>query len=263
MGVPVLSSQMVLFFRGILLMGLDCISVSIDTIVPKKYAALTGTTPGHLQRVLSSVERLLTSSIKVKVGTVITKGQNEDTQELHELLSVFKQMGIEDIAVTEACPFPHVSSDHLFSLHELTSLSEIYEMTGAQFVSTTEAVPATAQSSARSLNCGLGRSVIFVSHELDVYPCPGIQEITLGNLANDSLETIWETSPGLQELREIAPAKLACANCPVVGLCKGGCRAKALAYFGTIEREDPMACCYYGQSSPSVTGVTEKERWKQ
>ncbi len=75
----------------------------------------------------------------------------------------------------------------------------------------------------------------------EVTPCPYLPE-SGGNLAADSLASIWEESPLFEALRQRDRLSGRCGRCEYRPLCSG-CRARALAAHGDMMGEDP-ACAY-------------------
>ena len=51
--------------------------------------------------------------------------------------------------------------------------------------------------------CPVCTASLCVSHYGDVYPCEGLQSVHLGNINEDSLASIWDYSPLVQQLREL------------------------------------------------------------
>ncbi len=61
------------------LAGLDRVNVSLDTLVPDKYAFITKSGPGDLKRVLEGIEAALDAGLTpVKINMVLLKGLNDD-----------------------------------------------------------------------------------------------------------------------------------------------------------------------------------------
>lgn len=75
----------------------------------------------------------------------------------------------------------------------------------------------------------------------DVTPCP-YMTVAAGNVREQSFREIWETSPILQELRDLNQLKGRCGICEFKELC-GGCRCRAYTAYGDYLQEDP-ACTY-------------------
>ena len=66
--------------------------------------------------------------------------------------------------------------------------------------------------------------------------------MSVGNLLNDSLMEIWETSEVLEKLRRKENLKGECGRCEMKD-CRG-CRSLALSLTGDYLEEDPHCYCF-------------------
>jgi radical SAM protein with 4Fe4S-binding SPASM domain len=96
---------------------------------------------------------------------------------------------------------------------------------------------------ASTRGCLAGTGVCFVSHTGKVYGC-GYLPVEAGDLAEQSLADIWETSPLFAELRAFDRLRGKCHGCDYVSVC-GGCRARAYGMTGDYLGEEPL-CAYKG-----------------
>jgi radical SAM protein with 4Fe4S-binding SPASM domain len=85
--------------------------------------------------------------------------------------------------------------------------------------------------------CLGGRSVCFVSHRGDVFPC-GYLPVSAGNIRARSLGEIWNSSVLFKKLRVPDNLSEPCGKCGYRELC-GGCRARAYAATGNYLGGDP------------------------
>jgi radical SAM protein with 4Fe4S-binding SPASM domain len=95
--------------------------------------------------------------------------------------------------------------------------------------------------------CMAGTQYCRIMPEGDVTPCP-YMTVVAGNVRRQSFREIWETSPVLQQLRDVKQLKGRCGQCEFNELC-GGCRCRAYAAFGDYLQEDP-ACMYQPTGQP-------------
>ena len=82
--------------------------------------------------------------------------------------------------------------------------------------------------------CPAARKFIFVAHDGYVYPCPYLLQ-PAGNVVEQPLKEIWETSEILTQLRDTDATGGKCHRCKFLVDCRG-CRALAMR-----EHKDPMA----------------------
>lgn len=85
--------------------------------------------------------------------------------------------------------------------------------------------------------CLGGVSVVFVSHTGEVFPC-GYLPVSCGSIRQEPLETIWQGSEVLADLRDFDKLKGKCSRCEFQAIC-GGCRARAFAQTGDYLTEEP------------------------
>jgi radical SAM protein with 4Fe4S-binding SPASM domain len=95
--------------------------------------------------------------------------------------------------------------------------------------------------------CMAGTHYCRIMPEGDVTPCP-YMTVVAGNVRRQRFREIWETSPVLQQLRDVKQLKGRCGQCEFNELC-GGCRCRAYAAFGDVLQEDP-ACTYQPTGQP-------------
>jgi radical SAM protein len=88
---------------------------------------------------------------------------------------------------------------------------------------------------------GDGKGVVFVSHNGELYPS-GFLALSLGNVKEGDLKSIYTTHPLLLGIRDPEKLKGRCGACEHKIIC-GGSRSRAYAEFHDVYQEDP-ACSY-------------------
>lgn len=88
--------------------------------------------------------------------------------------------------------------------------------------------------------CIIGRDGLCIMPEGSVFPCRRFP-IPIGNLLNESLKKIWESSSLLNQLRTKQNLKGQCGKCEIED-CRG-CRSLAFSLTGDYLAEDPH--CWY------------------
>ena len=89
--------------------------------------------------------------------------------------------------------------------------------------------------------CLAGTGVCFVSHTGKVYGC-GYMPVEAGDIRQNALADIWQTSAFFGELRDLETLKGKCGVCGYGKVC-GGCRARAYGSTGDYLAEEPF-CAY-------------------
>jgi radical SAM protein with 4Fe4S-binding SPASM domain len=95
--------------------------------------------------------------------------------------------------------------------------------------------------------CMAGTQYCRITPEGNVTPCP-YMTVVAGNVREQTFRQIWQTSPVLQQLRDVKQLKGRCGSCEFNELC-GGCRCRAYAAFDDYLQEDP-ACTYQPTGRP-------------
>jgi SynChlorMet cassette radical SAM/SPASM protein ScmE len=94
--------------------------------------------------------------------------------------------------------------------------------------------------------CGCPSSKISVRADGAIVPCNMLAHIQLGRINHDSLATIWQNSPALNQLRNRHTIPLAgfkfCSDCSYIPYCTGNCPGLAYTITGQVNHPSPDAC---------------------
>ena len=93
--------------------------------------------------------------------------------------------------------------------------------------------------------CGAGRCYLAIQPNGLVTPCVFMPRLVIADFRRERLADFWFDHPVLELLRDRDRRKGHCAVCRYKYYC-GGCRARALGYFGDLARSDPG--CIYNQA---------------
>lgn len=77
--------------------------------------------------------------------------------------------------------------------------------------------------------CEAGYLRLWINSKGDIFPCSHMEDLSCGNVYQDSIADVWNNSPVLKALRNPSLLKGTCASCQYRDGCRGGCRG--LAYF--------------------------------
>jgi len=86
--------------------------------------------------------------------------------------------------------------------------------------------------------CGAGRLYCALQPNGDITPCVFMPNMIVGSLRKQSFLSVWHHSEVMWKLRDRDLLKDHCGHCEYKYIC-GGCRARALGYFGDILAPDP------------------------
>ena len=98
-----------------------------------------------------------------------------------------------------------------------------------------------------AIPCKAGISRCVIRPDGDVVPCPAFKdtkELIVGNVKQDSLINIWNTSAIFKALRkkECVKIKGACSSCSFWAICKGRCPAQRLLFYGAFDSGPDPYC---------------------
>ncbi|MBN1943274.1 MAG: radical SAM protein [Phycisphaerae bacterium] len=219
------------------------VSVSLDGATAAAHDALRG--EGNFARALAGVEHLRLAGVKVQFNVTVTRanaGQLDALAELarkhqaeamHLFLLVPVGCGAELAPAQQLPPKDYLRVLEWVCGHQTDTGLELRATCGPQVY---RVASRRGLSPARGRGCLCGRSVAFVSHRGEVFPC-GYLPVRCGSVRETDFATIWETSKVFAALRDPNQLQGACGRCDYKTLC-GGCRARAFAATGDWLAED-------------------------
>ena len=111
--------------------------------------------------------------------------------------------------------------------------------------------------------CGQAQSMLFVDKDGGIYPCGPFsyhEETRLGNIQDTDFESIQLTTLYKNFANRHTDDVPECSECPLQGLCKGGCPANSYRKYNDINKKDPF--CNYWKSIISyiIAKITEEPK---
>lgn len=106
---------------------------------------------------------------------------------------------------------------------------------------------------------GWARNYMCITPTGDVLPCHAaraIRNLRFDNVRQQSLATIWQTSPGLNAFRGDSWMQEPCRSCPRKTLDFGGCRCQAFLLTGDAAATDPV-CRFSPHHAVVLTAAAE------
>ncbi|KNF07571.1 hypothetical protein CLPU_15c00650 [Gottschalkia purinilytica] len=198
----------------------DTVQMSLDSTNEEMNDWLRGK-KGHYKAVSNAVDLLLKHNVKVRLAATVTKKNFYDILNINKefpevkfqftpMLKIGKGKEVASMAFT-----PEEFIEHITNLPEKDNIlltDNIYKIgTKAQI-------------------CGAGTSVLSISSDGNVYPCQMLHhdDFSCGNIKNDSLENIYNTSKIINEFRNLeVDGVYGCKDCDIRYICGGGCRANS------------------------------------
>lgn len=243
--------------------GVSYVEVSLDSAVPGKHDAFRGV-PGYWQRALEGIRNAVgVEKLRVGLAPTITA---RNFAELDDMFRLAKELGAKNSCAFNFVPTGRgkgMATEDLTPQQREQKLAVLYNRMpddGVTVMSTCpqfgrycleqnpEGLVASSHLSiapgrcARILaeyvgGCGCGRVYCAIQPNGVVAPCV-FMPLPIGDLRQQSLAEIWESSPILQELRDRENLKGHCRVCAYRQVC-GGCRARAYGYTGDYNGPDP------------------------
>lgn len=109
-------------------------------------------------------------------------------------------------------------------------------------------------------NCGIGTTRLVIKSNGVVTPCLSFEDdVSLGNIREQSLSDIWNNSPLLNRLRSMSVFKTdICKDCELAAVCKGGCIAETYRETGEFSCYDKYECVAFEVTKDDYIYVEEE-----
>lgn len=204
------------------------VSVSLSTLNPERFDKMSQK-KGMLEAVFNSLTLLKSAgyhSDKMPLLAIQSIASSPTMDELSELRTFSHQQGCMFI-VNRAIPVGGMTAENVASPADLKAFLD------QESGDTTASVPFSGNTPCNRLKAGC-----YIGSDALVRPCPSI-ELIAGDLREQSITTIWQNSPILQQSRNIEQRlEGACGKCSENYRCYG-CRAVAHATWGNLTGPDP------------------------
>jgi radical SAM protein with 4Fe4S-binding SPASM domain len=245
-------------------LGTDYIEVSLDSARAQDHDDFRGV-KGAFEKTISGIQNCVAEGIFTCIATTVTR---LNLQQVPEIIEVAKRLKVKRFMAFNFIPTgrgleaaeldltPEQREQLLTWLFhenktgdiEVLSTAPQYarvslEASGGVDVAPTHFYIGEASWNLKLLaefigGCGAGRLYCALQPNGDVSPCVFMPSLRIGNLRENSLIDIWHNSQVLNKLRNRESLQGNCGKCEYRFIC-GGCRARALAYFGDLSAPDP------------------------
>jgi radical SAM protein with 4Fe4S-binding SPASM domain len=219
------------------------VSVSLDGANAATHDAMRG--EGNFSKTLAGVKHLRTAGVKVQFNVTVTRAnanqldavtalaREHQAEAMHLFMLVPVGCGAEIAPTRQLAPPEYLRVLEWICDQKSEAGLELRATCGPQVYRVAAQRGITL---GRGRGCLCGRSVAFVSHRGEVFPC-GYLPVRCGSVREASFETIWKTSAVFADLRDETKLQGVCGGCPSKKIC-GGCRARAYATAGDYLAED-------------------------
>ncbi|MEZ4547097.1 MAG: TIGR04053 family radical SAM/SPASM domain-containing protein [Thermodesulfobacteriota bacterium] len=180
------------------------------------------------------------------------RGKVEDTISPEEYESVFEKM----YELSKIMPYDIKSTEAPHYRRYVTQARVREKRSGGVLP---RAVPGIMRDAIGRAPRGIndGKGFVFISHRGEVYPS-GFLPLSGGNVKNESIVSIYRTSPLFTGIRDYDMLKGKCGVCEFKNIC-GGSRARAYAVTGDFMESEPW-CVYIPAKYVQVESDEGKNR---
>ncbi|MBC7328038.1 radical SAM protein [bacterium] len=235
------------------------VAVSIDSANPEKHDFFRGV-KGAWERSIQGIKNIIEAGGNAILSVTVTKYNYDEFQDILEL---GKKLGVYKVMVYNFIPTgrgKEIWNSDLTPEEKESILQQMYDFLGEGGSLCTTApqlgricldrdkpefapIAHLGTGKAKDLSllaeliggCGVARAYMAIQPDGTITPCVYMPEVHLGHIKTDRILDVWHNHPFLNRLRDRKLLSGACGSCEFNKAC-GGCRARALAYFG-----DPMA----------------------
>ncbi len=243
--------------------GVARVSVSLDGATAEVHDRMRQI-PGAFDRALEGIRHLHEAGVPLQINVTLTKQNVHQLEDVYNLAKSLSAVAVHVfMLVPVGCGQVLAETDMLSPQQYEKILQDIcaLENRGEIQIKVTcgphyERVKRQLRMGSVSPNphskgCLAGLGVLFVSHRGDVYPC-GYLPVHCGNILEERLIEIWDSSEDLARLRDVAALEGKCGLCGYKQVC-GGCRARAFGMTGNYLGEEPF--CAYDPRAATPGGI--------
>ncbi len=208
---------------------------------------------GSFNKALDGIKRLKRINKRVSVLMVVTR---QNINQIYDVMSEMKKLGVNKFGINDLLPFGRGKD-----IEEYCITQEQYEELAAEFktrnlYSDTEMMFTWTGAGSSFINkekpespftlskCGAALTELTVGSEGTIRACAFLPKSN-ENIRNEKLENIWFNSLELKKYQSRDNLEGQCGSCKHRIACSG-CRARAEAYTGKINSEDPR--CLIGRN---------------
>ena len=242
------------------------LSISLDSSIPEINETIRVCSPGSTQKIMKSIGEAKATDIIVNISTILTK-KNANIINITELYNFLSKNSVDTWTISFVRPFgrareiwseigvlptdtPEVSLNIIKLMKESTrptiqfllnskELATFLRLNHSRLLSS----PTDISSLKICEHCTKG-AFLHITPWGDVLPCLNLPEnmVRVGNLRISSLRELWERSKSenLIHNKKIVDLLEDCKSCRYLNVCRGGCRAQALQFNGSLTKCDPI-----------------------
>ena len=206
--------------------NVSSVQVSLYSMNPEHHDAITKL-PGSFEKTKNAILRLIENDIPLHVSCPTMKGNKDDYGEVlgwcheHKIRAQTDYIMMAEFNHETENLANRLSVDEAGDVIKSIMEGDIDYQTEILKDTFCKSLKANQFNPERRL-CGVGQSSCCMVSNGNVYPCPGWQEMVLGNLNENSLQEIWENSEKIKWLRSLKFKDMGngeCCKCDKAAFC--------------------------------------------
>ena len=224
------------------------VQVSLDGATKTVHESIRG--KGSFDKTLNAIKLLVKHGVRTSISMTVHKLNVHD---IPNMIKLCTKIGIERLKIGLLRP---VTKDHFklsLSLKEVSDVIVYLHKKKKELKDKVKIYPPArrklqeADLLASNWSCGAGITKCTILPQGDLVPCPLLREYTAGNMLKEDFVKIWRE--GFKFVRELTVERIFrraadygrdCFNCEYYpDLCRGGCRAVAIAFYNNPLAPDP------------------------
>jgi radical SAM protein with 4Fe4S-binding SPASM domain len=203
--------------------------------------------PGVFIKTVEGIKLAVSLGFRVQVTTTLMKS---NLAQFIKIIEFVKKLGVQKHRIIDIMPLGRASADLVLSDEERKSIWSMFKHNKERLTQSNGEVTLEMpfmELSPGEFTCRAGRSECGILPDGTVVGCRLLPEITSGNIRDRSFREIWNDADAFRPFRELTPGKIIgnCTSCEYGEVCRGGCRAYAIAVHDDFYMPDPrcsLAC---------------------
>ncbi len=206
--------------------NLAMIQTSLYSMDPSIHDYIT-TIKGSFAKTKNAIEKLVAADIPIQISCPIMKANKNSYKDVLKYAKSIDCKAQTDFIMMAKANLDTSNLANRISLEETETLiydiieNDInYQEAILNLTPITEIIRKDPESFSKLNVCSAGSGICCIAENGDVYPCPGWQDMVLGNVYKNSLKDIWENSEQVKFLRQITQDMFPqCMSCEARDYC--------------------------------------------
>lgn len=203
--------------------NLSLVQVSLYSMDPKIHDEIT-TIKGSFEKTKASIEKLHAANIPLQISCPIMKANKDGYDAVMKYAQSLKVKYQTDYIMMAQTDMSIDNLSNRITLDETEKVIRDILKYDVDYKEKTLALEALSNLSEEEYNempyCGVGINQICVTVNGDLFPCPGWQDMVVGNVFKKSLKEIWNNSEELQMIRNVRRGDFPkCIKCEAKDYC--------------------------------------------